>query len=343
MNFISANESKKDFKTVHNFLNDTEGLSELPESNRLHQFLNSYFSEEERKRIKISPLEAGWSSAELYCLSLDDKNYVARFQNSNQEICRKECYMLEQASEKEVTPNIYYIDQENGVILMDYINNATTISFEEAKRHSSLQNLGKTLRKTHSIPKPPYPIERLSQKVQGHYDSLNSLGLLNEQMRDIMKKLQKLFYELDSYNFVLATIHGDLHIKNIFLTRTGSILFIDWEGARYDDPFFDIAYSTCTLTLNADQELIYLSAYLEHTPNLEEMQHYQLCKKITVLAIYFELLKCAYDGNGNAPISNIQESVKDWNWYMESFVDSNKMPDAQFIYNWAQSVLSLVP
>jgi thiamine kinase-like enzyme len=305
--------------------------------------LDSHFSEEERGRIEVLPLEAGWTSARLYCLTLDEKKYVVRFQDLTQKTCEKECYMLAQASLKEVAPHVYYIDQKNGIILMDYINNATTISFEEAKRPSSLEVLGDTLRKTHCIPKPPYPLKRLFQKVQGHYDSLNSLKLLTEQMCDIMKTLQKLFHELESYNFEQTTIHGDLHVKNIFLTQNGSILFIDWEGVRYDDPFFDIAYSTCTLTLNAEQELSYLSAYLRHSPSSEEIKHYQLCKKITVLAIYFELLEWAYIRNENVPFPTIQESVKDWNWYMESFVGNDEMPAAQFIYNWAHSVLKFVP
>ena len=316
-------------------------IESVSDQERIDSFISSYFGEQEKKQITLRPLTGSWSFAKLYHIKKADKQYVVRFQNLASSACSKECYMLDAASRAGISPHVYHLDQERGVILMDYINDATTISIKQAQQPDTIHTMALSLRLAHAIPKVTCPINRLIDDVHDHFSTLNKFGLVNESMSLIMQKIEHLFAKLDALQYPRKMIHGDLHGKNIFLTQEGSILFIDWEGARYDDPFFDIARSACTLNFNQKQEYDYLSAYLGHQAGKFEWQHYRLCKNITVLAFHFELLKFAYAMNDNKPFINIQKQEQEWAWYMERFVESSEKPSAEFIYNWAKSVLKL--
>ena len=309
------------------------------QDHRLKGFIESYFNEDGQKKLIVSALNAGWSSAALYLIRVGNKAYVACLQDLSKTSRLKECYMLKQTSQKKISPQIHFIDEESGIILMDYINAAKTISFEDLDQ-KSVTALGKTLKKAHKIPKPPYHLERLWDKVQRHFSTLASLNLVDENRSLLKTRFQDLYNKLDALKFPKTTIHGDLHIKNIFLTEQNSIQLIDWEGTRYDDPFFDIAYSSFTLTLDEKLEETYLASYLGYLPNEHENNHYTLCKKITALGIHFELLEWAYVLNDHHPVMHSHKPALTWENYMHTFNEMTKMPAAEFIYDWAHSILS---
>lgn len=306
---------------------------------RIDAFIYSYFGKDAKTQITVSPITSGWSEAELYRLTFQEKQYVVRFQDTTDPRYLKSFYILEQASKLGVSPYLYYTDREHGVIMMDCINNAVTMSLEQAQKPNTIQAVAEALRTVHSIPKIEQPLSRLIDIVYESYATLNNLGLVDVTIKEKIQKLEQLYAELDAGKYPQAMIHGDLHKKNIFLTKEGNILFIDWDCVRYEDPFFDIAYNSCNSNLSEDQEKIYLTAYLERPVNESEWQHYVLCKNITMLGIYFELLEIAYSLNDNQPFVDVQESIQPWSWYVKQECLSDQQPSAEFLYNWAQSAI----
>ncbi len=314
-------------------------IENTQDKDRFETFISSFFGT--KQDVTVRPLSGGWSMAKLYYLKTNDKEYVVRFQDLASSACAKERYMSEKASQRHIAPQVYHIDPEQGVIVMDYINNSTTISIQDAQTPSSIRAMARSLQKVHEIPKVSYPINRLLDDVHDQYSSLKKLGLVNESIKTSMLILEQLQKKLDSYRFPQTMIHGDLHMKNIFLTNKGTILFIDWEGARYDDPFFDIARSACTFNFTPEQERTYVTEYLGHKVNANEWQHYKLCKNITILAFHIELSKFAYAMNDNKPFIDMCTPVQPWSWYMQQFVENKEKPSAEYIFSWANSVLKL--
>jgi thiamine kinase-like enzyme len=325
------------FYITNSYADETNSVQQ-----KLNTFLCSTFGKEESEQILAKPLTDGWSSAKLFHLKQAEKHYVVRFQNLENSSRLKECDMLMKASQAKIAPHVYLVNQEEGVILMDYINDGTTITYDHARQSDILRNLAQAVRTIHTLPKTPYPVNRLLDKVRDHYAGLNRFDLVTEEMRSRMSTFEQLHTQLDNFHYPQTMIHGDLHVKNIFLTRENAILFIDWEGARYDDPFFDLAYSACVLNLNNEQEKKYLADYLDHSFSNVEWEHYQLCKNITALGIYFQLLEFAYSSNENKPFNEIKEPIKPWGWYLEHFAEHTQKPHAELIYNWAHSALKLL-
>lgn len=306
---------------------------------RLSAFLQTHFKEQ--KEISLRPLTAGWSRAKLYQLNAADKQYALRLQNLAKPQRLTECYIVERASEAGITPHVHHIDWQRGVILMDFINGGETIRFDQACQLENIRTLAAAVRTAHTIPKAPYSMDRLIHKIRKYYSAIKGWDLIDSEMKAAMETVEELYADLDAQNHPCCMIHGDLHVKNIFLSASGKILLIDWEETRFDDPFFDLAYSSCTLNFDAKQQDAYLEAYLSHSPTSEEWKHYLLCKNITALAFHFELLELAFMLSDQEPFERTQEPLMPWAWYMERFTESAEQLPAAFIYAWAQSAKQL--
>lgn len=308
-----------------------------PDKDALKNFINTYFSVEEKEKIITSPLTAGWSPAELIHLQLGKKHYVLRIL-SPEKRDSKECYMLKQASELGIGPHVHHIDIEKGTILMDYVNNAKTISLEEAHDPVVIKKMGETLAKAHLIPQFGDLTWRHFNKIETNFSHLKQRKMVDNSLTSYMGKVERLYKELLIQENPRVMIHGDLHVKNIFHTVDGDILLIDWEGACYDDPFFDLCYSAATFDYSDDQERAYLRAYLGRPPSPDEQIRYASCRTITLIGIYFELLDFAYLRSEGRPIE-ANDSIEPWGYYMKEFLKNSDLPSSSFIYNWAQSVL----
>ncbi|HAB99412.1 MAG TPA: hypothetical protein DCE71_06290 [Parachlamydiales bacterium] len=271
-------------------------------------------------------------------LKTPENQYALRFLDPSKSLPH-EYYMLELVSKQGVAPHVYHMDAEKGIILMAYVNDAKTISLDEAKL--AILPITSALHQVHSIPKAPFPLMRLIDKIRHNCSKLKCHSLINESCAKTMSEIEELHLKLEAQGYPQSMIHGDLHGKNMFLTKEGSVLIIDWEGACYDDPFFDLAYSVCTLNFNPELEGEYLSTYLGYTANDEEWRHYLLCKKFVLLGIYFELLEYAYHSNGFKPFVEIQEVPHSWEWYVERFMDSSQPGSPEHLYHWANAALHL--
>ncbi len=188
---------------------------------RLTTFIDSYFTETEKKKIEVRSLTGGWSSAKLFHVKTPENQYALRFLHPHKSLPH-EYYMLELVSKTGIAPHIYYMDAERGIILMSYINDAKTISLDEAK--VAILPIAHALRQVHNIPKAPFPLMRFIDKIRQNYSKLENHCLMDENYAEIMRGVESLHLKLEARSYPKSMIHGDLHGKNMFLTKEGSIL-----------------------------------------------------------------------------------------------------------------------
>lgn len=83
-------------------------------------------------------------------------------------------------------------------------------------------------------------------------------------------------------------VHGDLHIRNIVLTKDNDITFIDMEDVRYGDPYIDFVYAS-NLICSDDEYYTYyllLNYYFENDPPEEfwpVVNFYSIIKAINIM------------------------------------------------------------
>jgi thiamine kinase-like enzyme len=121
-----------------------------------------------------------------------------------------------------------------------------------------LQELARTLRQLHSIThrQSPYAMEEDFARY-----TKAPLGRKTFQIRLLLKRLNAL---PKSY----ALCHHDLNPRNILFQGRTTVTLIDWEYARVNDRYFDLASVLVEFNLNKRDTLTFLRAYLPRKEKL---------------------------------------------------------------------------
>ena len=139
--------------------------------------------------------------------------------------------------------------------LLDLANNLMISKFTKGEHrynlsHLELQNLAYSLGKLHNIKctKNPYNMEDDYKKY-----SKKPIQYKLFQTNLLFKKIA-----LTTKDYALC--HHDLNPKNILFDKN-SVKFIDWEYARVNDRYFDLASVIVEFDLNQRQKQIFLKTY----------------------------------------------------------------------------------
>lgn len=108
-------------------------------------------------------------------------------------------------------------------------------------KRKNLKQLAHTLKRVHKI--------KIYKKPHNHKRDF--------RLKD--KKAQKIITKLKRYKRDLTLNHHDLNPKNILFTN--KITLIDWEFARLNDRYFDLATISVEFRLSSSDELYFLRQY----------------------------------------------------------------------------------
>jgi thiamine kinase-like enzyme len=239
-------------------------LNKLPRATVINYALKSSFPEK-----IITEVEAlkGYSSSQVYRILVGNDFYVLRVMGLDQPIedRQQQMHCLERASSIGLAPRVIYADAKEGVAIMEFIQH------QVPQGHEWLLKLAKSLRRLHDsaekFPKYLGPSCFLTELFESlRKDHIPEyLGRYFENIEAIVKSLNE--------TKELKSCHNDLNGGNI-LWDGNKVVFIDFEAASLEDPYFDLATVINQFIFEPLLEKKFLLSYFESS--LDPVQNKKL-------------------------------------------------------------------
>ena len=197
--------------------------------------------------VKLTPVDKGWSGDKKYCAeTADGTKYLLRtsvpdtFEKKKAEfdvMCAVErlgipmCRPIAFGETDEFVYSIQtWIDGEDAEEVI--------ASYTDAEQYMFGVTAGQILAKIHSIPAPETQEEwesrfnkKIERKIKGYHDCPLKFGGAEYMLRYIEENRHLLQGRPQSFQ------HGDYHIGNMMIDRTGTLTVIDFNRFDYGDPW----------------------------------------------------------------------------------------------------------
>lgn len=308
----------------------------------IDEVIANFFPDTPRDQIEIAPLTGGHSNTSLK-VTAPSGTYALRIKgDANTELSlKRELYAMTEAARIGIAPAVRYVSQDLKAMLMDFVE-GNTVKLMEAKDPANCAKIANTIRKAHSTARNPYVDESINDPAMSVYEDLANFPWIISQLNEAKDLMWEYTRQLDAYDTTKVNIHGELNSRNIFLTQNGAI-FIDWEYAGWEDPFFDLSYLAIRMAYTPQEEWVLLENYLQHPPAQNEIDRYYLTKKIHLaqLGIYFHGFSLIF--NPERKVLSHTTAEHDWLYYMKTFSDQADDEEglAQFYYDMAEFCLKM--
>lgn len=214
-------------------------------------------------------LAGGFSGSEVLKISTNERAYVIRFWNMQwaeyffQDLA---CQLI--ASEAGYGPKVYYSNEAEGIIVMDYV--APDLVPELPERLPLLVAL---LKKIHHGPTLPHGIDR-SDYLDMLIDETKGLDLFDIE---ILRKIKNVIFACTRPGAESVPCHRDLHHGNLIYSQN-SYSAIDYTWGAMDDPYADLANIAIFNCKTPEEERYLLQLYLGREPTLKELSRLSLMK-----------------------------------------------------------------
>ncbi len=275
-----------------------------------------------------------FSSSILYKVYTKNKPYIVRFINKELDDGHREVKSMMIASNRALTPKIYDVDVNEGIIIMDFVSDRSFTEKEQSNPETYIK-LAKLIKKLHQS--PPFPkflsifdAMRLNHKNRGRY-----LSTLSKEGTKKLVLIENATKNLE----VLSSTHNDLNPNNILFDGK-DFLIIDWEFAGFGDPFYDLATVSNFYIFDKQLEKIYLKTYFDREPTSTELAHYYLMKQVSLYYYGNELVHLARKmGLKTLTKKQIVElpSLREYNDKLES--EKGSLQDPQYLEKFGNVLL----
>ncbi len=217
-------------------------------------------------------------------VNMNNEDYILRIPGSGTE------EMISRYSERNnslvanklnLDTDILYFDEETGVKLAKYINNAETITPQSAKRESNMIEITDILRKLHTSDSMFVNKFDVFEKIEEYEELLKEANGSNfKDYDDTKKKVLSLKNILNDIGIENVACHNDTVPEN-FVKDDERIYLIDWEYSGMNDPMWDLAAHALECEFSEDEEELFLNLYFNN--NVEEKYRtkiliYKICQ-----------------------------------------------------------------
>lgn len=220
-------------------------------------------------------------------VNISNKDYILRIPgNGTEEMISRfsEKYNSIIANKLDIDTDILYFNEENGLKISKYINNAETINPSTAKREDNMKLITDILRKLHNS----------DVKFNNEFDVFNKIEeyeiLLKESNGNNFDDYLVVKEKITSLNEIIKQIgietvpcHNDTVPEN-FVKDNEKLYLIDWEYSGMNDSMWDLAAHCLECGFSEDEEELFLNLYFEG--NVEEKYR----KKILIYKICQDFL-----------------------------------------------------
>lgn len=202
-----------------------------------------------------------------------NESFVLRFPGEGTEkiIDRKsEVLNVKAISNKEIDVKTLYINEETGIKITKYIENAETLNNDTAKEDKNLKLVSELLLKLHNSKieminefNPFYEIKKYEDIIiKNRYEFYKGYDSIRNKVLNLKKDLET----------SLVPSHNDTLPDNFIKDKDGKLYLIDWEYSGMNNRFWDLAaYSLEAELLNFEEDRLlkyYLNREIEEKDRL---------------------------------------------------------------------------
>lgn len=234
----------------------------------------------------IAPI--GGMTNKNYKVTINDDHYVLRIPgNGTEEMISRNNEMQNAlyAHEIGVDAKLIYFNEETGIKVSRFIENAETLSPDSAKRYANMKLTTSILRKLHNSTKPMPTRFDVYNEIEKYHSLVVKYGATHykdyEVTRERVYALQDILKTLD---VKLTPCHNDLVAENLIKSGEDKMYLIDWEYAGMNDPMWDLAAHIIECDFSEEDEARFLNLYFEGKP--EE----QYTKRVLINKIFQDFL-----------------------------------------------------
>jgi predicted Ser/Thr protein kinase len=232
----------------------------------------------------LSILGGGWTGACVYKIVVNDVVYVIKLDDtSNAAYNVVPGYtVLNEVSQRGISPHIYFANATYGVTLMEYIDSKA----RPLKITESTQPLASMLRNLHQC--QPFPTGGSIYTILADFfhklpDDYQHSSFIQERMNEANYIQQRTFDEQD-----IKSCHCDLTSNNILFDGNRFYL-IDWQRASSEDFYFDLATCANFFYFFSDKLCYqFLKDYFGREPKKFEIQKFNLMRQFSY--IYYGII-----------------------------------------------------
>ncbi len=264
----------------------------------------------------IQQLTEGLSSALIFKIMVHEKPYLLRVITSTDAIADPSYYFdcMKIAADKEIAPQIHYLDTEDRISITDFINEKP-LPIDEARKQ-----VPQLFRRLHSLPKFPFRLNYFD-RMNGFIQQFKNGNILAESLTkdifEIYEHIAGVYPCKDMENWV--SCHNDVKPENIVYDGRRPWL-VDWESAFLNDPYLDLAIIANFVVSNDNDEEQYLLHYFNGT--LDEYKHARFFLMRQMLHVfYFTVLMFLHKGARPIDLDNITK--QDFTKFHESMWNSD--------------------
>ena len=217
----------------------------------------------------ISPI--GGMTNKNYKFVLDKESYVLRVpgNGTSKMISRTdEIKNAAFAHEIGVDAELIYFNEESGVKISKFIENAQTLSPEGAKNPYTMKKICNILNLLHQCGRKMENEFNVYEKINEYECLVDELqGEYYEDYKQVKQQVLQLEDLITQLDVELGPCHNDTLAENFIKDEEDNYYLIDWEYAGMNDPMWDVAAHCLENDFNEDEEEIFLKTYFNSVPN----------------------------------------------------------------------------
>lgn len=234
----------------------------------------------------ISPI--GGMTNKNYKIFVKDNFYVLRVPgNGTEEMISRsdEIKNAVYANKVGVDAELIYFNEDSGIKISKFIENAETLSPDAAKKQHNMELVSGVLRKLHNCTEVMNNNFDIYGKIE-KYEELakEANGKFFDDYYEVKEKVAYLSKVMDELDVELRPCHNDTIAENFIKSDNNRIYLIDWEYAGMNDPMWDLAAHCLENNFTEDEEELFLKLYFEG----EVEEKYK--KRVLINKIYQDFL-----------------------------------------------------
>jgi aminoglycoside/choline kinase family phosphotransferase len=209
-------------------------------------------------------------------------------------------------SHQHITPKVYYSNPDQGIIVMDFINN----ELPKGRSPSILKNIPNGLEKIIKLMKTlhatPYEKTKLTNRVAHDYITYSLANIPRDFLQTAYVKIIQAFVNKQWPLDQVGITHNDFRSDNILFNQQFNL--IDWELAGLSHPLYDLAYFSNYQSMSRDEGSDILELYLDRLPKAKELKVFQALRGF---AYVFSAVLClpGLASDGFKPASHYYHSL----------------------------------
>ena len=205
-----------------------------------------------------------------YKVMIDDQNYVLRVPGNGTEKMISRVDEIKNAAfahEIGVDADLIYFNEQTGIKISKFIEDAQTLSPEGAKKPYVMKKICQLLNQLHQCGREMENEFNVYEKIESYEQLLNELkGEYYDDYQLIKQQVLQLKELMDDLEIKLVPCHNDTLAENFIKDKHDQYYLIDWEYAGMNDPMWDVAAHCLENGFNSDEEELFLKTYFKQEP-----------------------------------------------------------------------------